>query len=258
MAERDGDQQESPALEEASAVADTGADLGAGAGTDADPAIEPEKPAFVIPARRMVGIALFVIAVDQISKWLVLKNMYKHQSIDLIGDWLKFTFTENPGMAFGIEYGYPGLITIVSILATVLILVYTIKVRTIYAPYSTSLAFVLGGALGNIIDRVFYGAILYDEPLFLGKVVDFIHVNVWRGTVSESVPFFGGKFMALFPIWNVADMAIVLGVVGILFYQKRFHDRADELHEAKVKAREAESSADGPGSDATTSPSPPA
>ena len=196
--------------------------------------------------QRLIWFVLFVILVDQLTKIIVLKTMYKHQSIDLIGDWLKFTFTENPGMAFGIEYGFPGLIGFISILATVLILAYTVKVRHIYRPYSTSLAFVLGGAIGNIIDRVFYGMILYDEPLLLGKVVDFIHVNAWRGTVSESVPFFGGKFIALFPIWNVADMAIVLGVVGILFFQKRFHDRADELHEQKQRV-----------TDPTTSPSQP-
>lgn len=203
--------------------------------------IDATEPGPVVKTGWLVGWVLFVVVVDQFSKWVVLQNMHRHQSIDLLGDWLKFTFTENPGMAFGIEYGVPGLIGVVSILATLLILVYTIKVRHIYKPYSTSLAFVLGGAVGNIIDRVFYGKILYDEPFFVGKVVDFIHVNVWRGTVNEAVPFFGGKFMALFPIWNVADMAIVLGVVGILYHQKKFHDRADALKEQ-----------------ATTSPSPPA
>ena len=49
-------------------------------------------------------------------------------------------------------------------------------------------------------------------------------MNVWRGYVPDGIPFIGGSYMALFPIWNVADMSIVLGVVGILFFQKRFHD----------------------------------
>ena len=200
-----------------------------------DSHVNTEMKANALSESRSTGIplyafVLFVIVVDQLTKWIVLKNMYKHQSIDLLGDWLKFTFTENPGMAFGIEYGYPGLISVVSIAATVMILVYAYKVSRFYRPYSISLGFVLGGALGNIIDRVFYGMILYGEPVLQGKVVDFIHVNVWRGTVSEGIPFLGGKFLALFPIWNVADMAIVLGVVGILFFQKRFHDRVDELN----------------------------
>jgi len=179
---------------------------------------------------RVFWIAAVVICIDQIAKWLVLKNMHRGQSIDLLGDWLKFTFTENPGMAFGIEYGHPALVTVFSVIATGLILFYTIRVGYHYGPYQISLALVLGGAIGNIIDRVFYGAILYDTPLFVGKVVDFIHVNVWRGTVGAGVPFFGGKFVALFPIWNVADMAIVVGVVGILFFQKKFHETADAIN----------------------------
>ena len=169
-------------------------------------------------------IVLSVILVDQICKIIVLNTMTLGMSIPLLGDWLKFTFTENPGMAFGMRFGPPAMITIFSILATFLIIIYLFKIGSIYRPYQTSLSFVLGGALGNIIDRVFYGAILYDEPLFLGKVVNFIHVNVWRGYVPDGIPFIGGSYMALFPIWNVADMSIVLGVVGILFFQKRFHD----------------------------------
>ena len=169
-------------------------------------------------------IVLSVILVDQICKIIVLNTMTLGMSIPLLGDWLKFTFTENPGMAFGMRFGPPAMITIFSILATFLIIIYLFKIGSIYRPYQTSLSFVLGGALGNIIDRVFYGAILYDEPLFLGKVVDFIHVNVLRGYVPDGIPFIGGSYMALFPIWNVADMSIVLGVVGILFFQKRFHD----------------------------------
>ena len=169
-------------------------------------------------------IVLSVILVDQICKIIVLNTMTLGMSIPLLGDWLKFTFTENPGMAFGMRFGPPAMITIFSILATFLIIIYLFKIGSIYRPYQTSLSFVLGGALGNIIDRVFYGAILYDEPLFLWKVVDFIHVNVWRGYVPDGIPFIGGSYMALFPIWNVADMSIVLGVVGILFFQKRFHD----------------------------------
>lgn len=164
-----------------------------------------------------------MIILDQVTKIIVLKTMTRGQSIDVLGSWLKLTFTENPGMAFGITFGPPSLITIFSLVATMLIVLYLYRIGGIYKPYRISLSMVLGGAIGNIIDRVFYGKILYDEPLFLGKVVDFIHINVWRGYVPEVVPFLGGKYMALFPIWNVADMAIVLGVIGIIFFQRHFH-----------------------------------
>ncbi|MBO6577394.1 MAG: signal peptidase II [Rhodothermales bacterium] len=167
--------------------------------------------------------AAIIVLVDQVTKITVLKNMDYGQSIPVIGDWLRLTYTENPGMAFGIELGAPALVTIFSIVATILIVVYLARVGRLYAPYRYSLSLVLGGAVGNIIDRVFYGAIWYDEPLFLGRVVDFIHVNLWRGHVPEAIPFIGGNYIALFPIWNVADMAIVTGVAGILIFQRSFH-----------------------------------
>jgi signal peptidase II len=174
---------------------------------------------------RILWIAALAVFVDQLTKIVVLQNMYRGQSIPLIGDWLKFTFTENPGMAFGISFGPRGMVTIFSILATLLILFYIYRVRHGYAPYVASLALILGGALGNIIDRVFYGLFLGYGPLFAGKVVDFIHVDLWRGFIPSGVPFFGESYVALFPIWNVADMSIVAGVVGILVFQHRFHEQ---------------------------------
>ena len=190
---------------------------------------------------RVFWIAATVILVDQITKVLVYFNMYRNQSIALIGDWLKLTFTENPGMAFGIDFGPRGLVTMFSIAATILIIVYMWRVRGGYWPYLLSLSLILGGALGNIIDRVFYGVIFGYAPLFMGKVVDFVHVDLWRGTLQDLLPFLGGGdvYFALFPIWNVADMAIVGGVVGILMFQQRFHNArhaaASEAHEAEAE-----------------------
>lgn len=173
---------------------------------------------------RVLWLTGLIIVIDQATKLLVLRTMYLGQQIPILGDWLKLTFTENPGMAFGITVGPTGLVTVFSIIATVLIIVYLHRVRNDYYPYRASLALILGGAVGNIIDRVFYGALFGDQPLFVGKVVDFIHVNVWSGFVSEAVPIFGGTYISLFPIWNVADMAIVCGVVGIIAFQKKHHE----------------------------------
>jgi signal peptidase II len=198
----------------------------------------------------LIVLALVIVVIDQITKQMVVANMYRGQSIPVFGDWLRLTYTENPGMAFGIELGMPALVTIFSIIATGLILFYLARVGRLYAPYRYSLALVLGGAFGNIIDRVFYGALMYDEPFFLGRVVDFIHVNMWRGHIPEGVPFIGGNYVALFPIWNVADMAIVVGVVGILIFQRTFHE-ALSAHEAANAAAEAtaDETADEPGDD---------
>jgi signal peptidase II len=172
---------------------------------------------------RVLWITLFTVLVDQVTKAVVLRSMYRGQSIPILGDWLKLTFTENPGMAFGITFGPKALVTIFSMLATALIIFYLFKVRRGYLPYRASLALILGGAVGNIIDRVFYGVILGYETFFVGRVVDFIHVNLWSGLVPDAVPFLGGMYISLFPIWNVADMAIVCGVVGILFFQRAYH-----------------------------------
>lgn len=189
---------------------------------------------------RVLWLTGLIIVIDQATKLLVLHTMYLGQQIPLLGDWLKLTFTENPGMAFGITVGPTGLVTTFSIIATVLIVFYLFKVRRDYYPYRASLALILGGALGNIIDRVFYGALFDGGALFGGKVVDFIHVNVWSGFVAESVPLIGGTYISLFPIWNVADMAIVCGVAGIIAFQKRHHQ---EVYERDLADSEGDSSA---------------
>lgn len=172
---------------------------------------------------RVLWITVAVVGIDQATKWLVLQMMHRHQSIPLIGEWLRFTFTENPGMAFGIQFGPPGTVALLAVLATGLVVYYIMQVRNMYWPYRASLAFILGGAIGNIIDRVFYGWWLGYGELFQGRVVDFIHVSLWQGLVHPGVPLIGGSYMELFPIWNVADMAIVCGVVGVLVFHNAFY-----------------------------------
>ena len=172
---------------------------------------------------RLLWIAAGILVLDQTVKVAVRTSMSISQSIPLLGDWLKLTFTENPGMAFGITFGPAGLVTGFSIIATILIIVYMYRVRKGYTPYRISLAMILGGAIGNIIDRLFYGMIFGYGEFFKGRVVDFIHFNIWNGFVPDGVPLIGGTYMALFPIFNVADIAIVSGVVGILVFQKKFH-----------------------------------
>lgn len=178
---------------------------------------------------RVLWLSLGVVALDQATKAAVVQFMASQggisRSIPLIGDWLRLTFTENPGMAFGLTVGPPGTVTVLSLVATCLVAVYIYRVRHAYAPYLWSLALILGGAVGNIIDRVFYGVLLDYGSLFTGHVVDFIHVSLWNGFVPSAVPLIGGAYLELFPIWNVADMSIVVGVVGVLLFHRTFHER---------------------------------
>lgn len=189
---------------------------------------------------RAFWLTAAVVLVDQAAKFAVVRTMHIGQSIPLVGDWLKLTFTENPGMAFGITFGPKGLVTGLALIATILISFYLYRLRDHYAPYRYSLALILGGAIGNIIDRLFYGVLYEYGSFFTGRVVDFIHVDLWRGYVQEVFPFVGGEpwAVALFPIWNVADMAIVIGVVGILLFQGQFHE------EIQARRRERSAAAD--------------
>lgn len=173
---------------------------------------------------RALWITLAIVVADQITKTLVATNMYLGQSIPVVGDLLKWTYTQNPGMAFGASLGDGDIakviLTVFSVAATVLIFFYIRHVKEAPFGYRASLALVLGGALGNVIDRVFYGMIYgecqTDAARFLhGCVVDFFHLDV--GTFDIL-----GRRLQVFPIGNLADLAIIAGVVGILLSQGAF------------------------------------
>lgn len=188
---------------------------------------------------RLYWIAIIIVVVDQITKMIVRTQMQIGDSIPLVGDWVKLTFTENPGMAFGISLGSSFVVTILAIVATVLIVIYLRSIRNQHAGYRTSLSLILGGAIGNIIDRIFYAKIFDYGEFFHGEVVDFIHFDLWSGRIPEWVPFLGDRYVALFPIWNVADMSIVIGVSLVLIFQKAYHrQRLAEERDAEAEAEE--------------------
>ena len=180
---------------------------------------------------RVLWLSLAIVLVDHATKLLAKFELEPlGRSVRIVGDLFKFTYTENPGMAFGLELGSKLFLTLFSIAATVLIVVYLWHVRTAPRGYRLALAFVLGGALGNVIDRVFYGAAFGEcfpsppgmERLFYGCVIDFIHLDVGVLQIPEAIPGIGGGGYALFPIGNVADLAIIAGVVLVLLTQGAF------------------------------------
>ena len=185
---------------------------------------------------RVLWATLLIILIDQISKVFVkgsaplrIKGLPLGESIPVIGEWFRITFTENPGMAFGIEVDSKLALTLFSILATIAITVYLWYMKKAHWGYRLSLALILGGAIGNIIDRVFYGVWYGYGTVFHGNVVDFIHFDLWRGMIPDWVPLVGGQWAALLPVWNVADMSIVAGVCTILVFQNRFQ-RWEDAH----------------------------
>ena len=174
---------------------------------------------------RVLWVALAVVVADQRTEVWVRTAMLPYESIPIVGQLFRLTFTENPGMAFGLSLGSKLFLTLFSIVATGLIGAYLWHVRRAPAAYRLALALVLGGAFGNIIDRTFYGLLWGYAPLFYGNVVDFIHLDlsalfpggVWPGWL----PYFGGRHVSLFPIGNIADLAIIGGVATILLTQKQ-------------------------------------
>ncbi|WKK83154.2 lipoprotein signal peptidase [Marivirga arenosa] len=180
-------------------------------------------------------LTLFIIALDQVVKLWVHFNMEMGVAgqIEVFGDWFKLYYTLNPGMAFGMqfgsEYGKLGL-SLFRLVAMFFIGYYLYKLakEKTHPGVLWSIAAVLAGAIGNLIDSIFYGVWLDNAPYnaispwFHGQVVDMFYVDIWEGRVADWVPLWGGDYISLWPIFNVADASIFCGVAVILIFQKKF------------------------------------
>ncbi|UCS94449.1 lipoprotein signal peptidase [Echinicola marina] len=197
------------------------------------------------------GITLLVIIIDQIVKLVVDANMQMGSvgQIKIIGDWFKLHYTTNPGMAFGMELGseYGKLIlTSFRLVAMVGIgyYLYHLIEKKVHTGYIVCIAMILGGAIGNLVDSVFYGVWLNNAPAnastpwFHGQVVDMFYFDIWEGWIPEWVPLWGGNYTALWPIFNVADASIFIGVVIILLFQKKFFAEPDEEKKKEIEEDE--------------------
>jgi len=163
--------------------------------------------------------------------------------IKLLGNWVKLHYTLNPGMAFGIQFGFKYdkvLLTVIRIIATVLIGRHIWQLAKSKSTPSWLLwgwALILGGAAGNGIDSTFYGALLHNVPYeapmpwFYGQVIDMFYIDIWTGRLPGWVPWFGGQCVTCFPIFNLADVAILAGVVLILLSRKKVSQQSEELAE---------------------------
>jgi len=181
------------------------------------------------------GVALLVILIDQAVKMLVHFEMDfgTPGQILIFGDWFKLHYTTNPGMAFGMELGseYGKLILttfrLVAMVGIGYYLFYIIANKQ-NPVYILCISMILGGAIGNLVDSVFYGIWLNNAPYnaptpwFHGQVVDMFYFDLWEGYIPDWVPLWGGSYTALWPIFNVADASIFIGVAIILIFQNRF------------------------------------
>ena len=196
---------------------------------------------------RFFVIASIVVLIDQIVKVIVKLNMSLGQEITVLGDWFKIHFIENKGAAFGItlsslfqwvlswgnnqtsthsEEADKLVLAVFSILAIFGIAWWMILAAKNTPQLATVIALILGGATGNLIDRIFYGRWFerindYEGGLFNGNVVDMLYFDVWSGIMPDWIPFIGGRFYALLPVFNLADLAITSAILIIfIFYPK--------------------------------------
>lgn len=207
------------------------------------------------------GVALLIIfsvlIIDQAIKIWIKTHMYWHESIR-ITDWFYIYFTENNGMAFGMEIFGKLFLTLFRIGAVIFgsWYLHSIIKRKFKVGYIVCIALILAGAIGNIIDSVFYGVIFnasthsqiasfvpYGEGYstwFYGRVVDMFYFPIIDTNWPEWIPFIGGDHFIFFsPIFNFADAAISCGMIALLiFYSKYLSDSYHHHHEEKKKEEE--------------------
>ena len=191
--------------------------------------------------RKSLFLIFLILIIDQATKLWVKTTMYLGQDHQ-ITNWFYIHFTENPGMAFGLELGGVWGKLALSIFRLIAIVALGMWLRTLIrnaAPTVgiTAVSFIFAGAVGNMIDSAFYGLIFSDSlghvasflpegggyaPFLQGKVVDMLYFPLFAGNLPSWVPIWGGDYLIFFrPIFNFADTAISTGVVLLLLFQKR-------------------------------------
>lgn len=176
-----------------------------------------------------IGLTLAVLLIDQMSKIWVKSNMMLGEHFNVLGQWFQIYFIENNGMAFGMELGGEWgklLLTMFRLVAVggiLYILRGMLKSESTRVGALVALSLILAGALGNIIDSVFYGPLFGYERWFHGRVVDMLYFPLWQGFLPEWIPIWGGDYFIFFrPVFNVADTCITTGVGMLLVFQSRY------------------------------------
>lgn len=173
-------------------------------------------------------LIFFVLVADQALKTWIKTNMMLGQEYKILGNWFIIHFTENNGMAFGLEFGGEfgklalSLFRVIAVAGIGYGLHYLIKGKH-HRGLILNVALIFAGAMGNIIDSVFYGVIYDYAGLMHGQVVDMLYFPIFKGTFPSWFPFWANEPFEFFrPVFNLADAAISVGVISILIFQKKY------------------------------------
>lgn len=196
-------------------------------------------------------IALIVIA-DQALKIYIKTNYHIGEFHPVFGEWFKLYFVENEGMAYGWKFGGQWgkiILTVFRMAAVIFGVFYIRKIiqKKMHPGFIICVGLIFAGALGNLIDSMFYGMIFeYSSPVSMnvahifpahgyagflhGNVVDMLYFPIIRdATIPLWIPFWGGEDFEFFrPIFNIADASISVGIITILLFQKRFFKTGNE------------------------------
>jgi signal peptidase II len=194
--------------------------------------------------KQVTIIVLLLLIIDQAVKLWIKTHMTLGESIPVFGSWFQIYFIENNGMAFGMQLGGTFGKFALSSLRLVLIgfiIYYIVKLIKMDASRGilTGMALILVGAMGNIVDSMFYGLIFNEStftsaasifpdeggyaPFLFGKVVDMLYFPLVDTTLPDWVPFWGGEHFIFFrPIFNIADSCITIGVGYLLIFHRKF------------------------------------
>ena len=201
-------------------------------------------------------VVILLILIDQLIKFWVKTNMTIGETIPLLGQWFNLHFVENEGMAFGISFGKQigkFLLSLVRILLVGVLCWYFVKrlkENKMDGVVLTIFCLVVAGALGNIIDSMFYGLFFTESnflevaqwspghgyaPFFFGKVVDMFYLKLFL--IPEKFPLWGGSYF--FPaIFNFADACITVGIVLAIVFNKRIFSDLENPQKNNVANQE--------------------
>lgn len=193
-------------------------------------------------------VVVLVLILDQVLKVWVKTNMYYGETFGILGlQWAQIHFVENEGAAFGLKFGGDTGKLILSIFRVAMVGFLIYMLRTMIKSkeplgFLIFFSLIIAGAIGNILDSVFYGVLFSESSMhtqniaqfmpesggyanvFYGKVVDMLHFPIFSGRLPDNFPFWPGREVKFFRfVFNIADAAISTGVIGILlFYRKYF------------------------------------